>query len=403
MTVGETNGHAARAERLLAVGRGAEAVSAFDQALSLEPGHVGHLRGLVAALAQVGDGGRVASVCERLLALRPDCGPTRLAVARALARVGADEDALAHYREVSFLRPADLEARVELAERLIRRGDLPEAIDLLQRCLRDDPDLLAAHFHLGRAWAALGDAAAASLRFRHCLDLDPADALGAAPALAAVAGASPEALPDAFIRCLFDQYAARFDEELVIRLRYRGPEVVRAAVDAVLGEAVPGEDRRLRDVLDLGCGTGLAGEHLRPLAHRLAGVDLSPAMVAKARDRGLYDDLWVGEAVAALGAASAAWDLVVAADVLVYLGDLGPLFTAAAAALRPGGLLAATVEESDGPAFELMPTRRFRHHPDHLRQGAAAAGLAMAHLEPVVTRFERSEPVRGLVFVARLP
>lgn len=393
----EADRQAERAERLIAVGRLPDAIDAYRQATALAPDRVDYLRGLAHALALAGDAEPVAAACARLLELRPDCGPTRLTVARALHRIGDAAAALGHYREALFLRPNDLDVRVELGALLVERGDLPEAIDLLQHCLRDAPDLTVAHFHLGRAWAALGNVEAARPRFQRCLDLEPEDRIGAASALTAIAGPAAENLPSAFIRCLFDQYADRFDEQLLIRLRYRGPHIVRAAVDAVLGE-----DRRLRDVLDLGCGTGLAGDQFRALAHRLAGVDLSPAMVDKARDKGRYDELWVGDVVTALARADAAWDLVVAADVLVYLGDLAPLFTAAAAALRPGGLLAATVEESDGAEpFELMPTKRFRHHPDYLRRLAADSGFQIMLLEQVTPRFEKGEPVKGLVFVVQ--
>jgi predicted TPR repeat methyltransferase len=122
-------------------------------------------------------------------------------------------------------------------------------------------------------------------------------------------------------------------------------------------------------------------------------------MVEKARTRGVYDRLAVSEAVAALRQEMDAWDLIVAADVLVYLGDLGPVFTAAAAALRPGGLFAATAERFDGDGFVLGPARRYAHAERYIRDQAAAADLSVAVMEPRSPRREKGQPVPGLLFI----
>ncbi|MBF0563598.1 MAG: methyltransferase domain-containing protein, partial [Alphaproteobacteria bacterium] len=309
-------------------------------------------------------------------------------------RVGQGAAAVVHYRETQYLRPWDGEAQVEFGAVLVDTGALPEAIEILQRRLRDCPDDMSAIFHLGQARAALGETAAAAAQFRRCLELAPEDPLGAATRLAECEGADAADLPAAYLRCLFDQYAEHFDEALLVRLRYRGPWIVHEAVVRVQGETTG-------DILDLGCGTGLAGLLFPPLARHLAGVDLSPKMIDKARERGIYDRLEVAEAVAAMTAAPASWDVVVAADVLVYQGDLAPMFAAAALALRPGGILAATVEAGDTLDFELQATRRFRHHPDYVRRTALAAGLDLVLSETAVPRFERNEPVKALVFVVR--
>ncbi|MFN3076830.1 MAG: methyltransferase [Alphaproteobacteria bacterium] len=331
---------ALRGERLLAAGRVADAVQAWERAVFLAPDRVAHGCGLLEALAAAGDVDRVLRIGEELTARRPACGSTRLAYARALSRVGRPGEAIAHFRELRFLHHLEGEGLVEFGTALVDAGELPEAIEILQQRLRTEPDDVAANFHLGRAWQGLGEAEQARQRFRRCLELDPEDPLKAAVRLAEGAGQSVTELPDGYIRCLFDQYADRFDEALRVRLRYRGPEVVFQAVLRVIGE-----EREPWDILDLGCGTGLAGVLFRPLARFLAGVDLSPRMVAKAIERGSHDRAEVGEAVAVLLATPQSWDLILAVDVLVYMGELEPLFRAVGGALRPGGLFAATVAE----------------------------------------------------------
>src|SRR5690606_25849867 len=150
--------------------------------------------------------------------------------------------------------------------------------------------------------------------------------------LAALRGdPAPESAPAEYVAGLFDQYAEEFDAHLTGELGYQTPQRLREPFDGLAGGATG-----LR-VLDLGCGTGLSGLVFRDCAAHLAGVDLSPRMLDKARGRGIYDELHCADLVQALERPGPDWDLMLAADVFVYLGDLGAVLRAAARALRPGG------------------------------------------------------------------
>jgi predicted TPR repeat methyltransferase len=152
--------------------------------------------------------------------------------------------------------------------------------------------------------------------------------------------------------------------------------------------------------MDAGCGTGLAAPVLKPFAARLDGVDLSPAMVERAAERQLYDELVVGELVGTLAARAGHYDLVVAADVLVYLGDLEPVMRAARAALKPGGAFAFTVEKADGiESYVLGPKQRYAHAAEYVDGTAALAGFTVALMEDAVTRRDAGHDVPGLVVV----
>ncbi len=145
-------------------------------------------------------------------------------------------------------------------------------------------------------------------------------------------------------------------------------------------------------ILDLGCGTGLAGMVFKPLAARLTGIDLSPAMIEKARARGIYDRLCVGDIETAL---DGRYDLIMAADTLVYLGDLAPVFAAVAAHLSPNGFFLFTTEAKDDSGFALGPKRRWRHSEAYIRDTAHAAGLSVAGLVAASPRTEGHQPVPG--------
>ena len=207
----------------------------------------------------------------------------------------------------------------------------------------------------------------------------------------------PERSADAYVAALFDLYAPSFDDSLRGLLAYRAPERLLEAVQSALGP------RRELDVLDLGCGTGLAGPLLRPLARRLEGIDLSPRMIDKARERSVYDSLRTGEITAELGASSSRYHLIVAVDVLVYFGALEALFVQVARRLAPGGLFALTVEKSPEPGYRLQSSARYAHHLDYVRRCAHAAGLHPVVEREEALRRQAGQPVTGHVVVLAGP
>jgi predicted TPR repeat methyltransferase len=271
-------------------------------------------------------------------------------------------------------------------------GDHQAAADLFAQAVELAPAWAAGWFALGESREAAGDATGAAEAFARALELDPDDAHGVAPRLAVLRGETPSGLPAGYVRALFDDYAPRFDSHLTVELDYRAPALIVDALDRL----APG--RRFSLALDLGCGTGLMGAAVRDRTLRLEGVDLSPVMVAEAARRGVYDAVEAGDLVAWLRTRRGA-DLVLAADVLVYLGNLAPLFAAVAGALSQGGLFAFTVETHGDDGFVLGRSLRYAHCQSYLRERAADAELAVRLLEPAVTRRDAGEDVPGLLAV----
>jgi predicted TPR repeat methyltransferase len=321
---------------------------------------------------------------------------------RALARIhagtGHHAQAIDHFREALFLDPGDADTTVELADALIASADPLAAVEALQPLLRRAPELASGQLALGRAWLELGERQKAITALHRCLDAGPADPSAVQALIDCIEGDSTHTLSQAYVKALFDRYAERFDEDLTIRLKYQAPQVLRAIVDQLPG-IVPGG----MDVLDVGCGTGLAGVAFRSLAGRLHGSDLAPRMVEKARRRGIYDHLEIAELVEAITRTPDTWDLVVAADVLVYIGDLAPVMRAATLGLRPGGLFCATVEQCAGNGFALGSSRRYAHSAAYIRSVATEAGLDLIVLEEAVPRWEKGHPVPGFAFAVRWP
>jgi len=283
------------------------------------------------------------------------------------------------------------------------QGDFSGAADILAQTVELAPRFATAWFALGAIRDQLGDRDGAIAAFEQARDADPEDYHGARLQLARLgAGETTPAMTETYVRRLFDQYAARYDTALTERLHYRGPALLHDAVEAVTRAAA--RPMRFGSMLDLGCGTGLGGASFRPCVDWLVGVDLSPAMIAQASTKGLYDRLVTAELadfLADLAGDKGNYHLVLAADVFVYVNDLAPIIAGIARVLTPEGLFAFTVETHGGDGIKLLPTLRYAHGEEYVRAVLGNAGLVPAHLAKAAVRSEKGVPVNSLVVVAQ--
>jgi len=282
----------------------------------------------------------------------------------------------------------------------LKKGDPAAAADILEQVVETAPGFATAWFALAVIREQAGDRDGAVAAFLAASDADREDYHGARLYLARLgAMEGTPAMTATYVRRLFDQHAPDFEASLMRRLDYRGPAILLDALKAATGKPL-----EFGSVLDLGCGTGLAGVAIRPFCDRLVGMDLSSGMLEVARAKGVYDRLAVAELSEFLTTeAGAQHHLVLAADVFVYCGDLAPIAAAVVRVMAPGGWFAFTVESHDGSGIRLQPTLRHAHGAAHVRSAIEAAGLQLRHLEPVSTRKEKGEWVAGLVAVAMAP
>lgn len=285
--------------------------------------------------------------------------------------------------------------RFAYGKALAGEGDFAAAAEMFAQALDQAPNWPPAWFALAKSREKLGDLEGAAEAFRRALEADPSDAQRAAARLAVIGqGDSQIALPLTYVQRLFDGYAPRFDAHLTDALDYRGPALIVEALEA----AAPG--RRFASALDVGCGTGLMGKALRERVGRLAGVDLSPAMIARAGGRGCYDALAAADAASYLrNSAPGSFDCIVAADAFPYFGDLAPIFAACRHGLAAGGLFAFTAESGDGSGFRLMPALRFSHTSGYVLTVAKDAGFHPLIVRSAWARREAKAHAPGLVVV----
>ncbi|MBK8086247.1 MAG: methyltransferase [Devosia sp.] len=284
-----------------------------------------------------------------------------------------------------------VDRRGAYAEALSSEHAYAEAAEVMAQALELAPDWAAGWNSLGRHYEGSGSIDRAIAAWQRSAELDPAGRYGAALKLAAhgVGGARGMS---AYAETLFDDYAGRFEMSLVDRLGYRVPE---ALADMIVATGRPAGARPV----DLGCGTGLMGVRLRPLVDRLEGVDLSQAMLAEARRKGIYDRLTRADLFDFLGGVQGV-DLAAAADVLNYTGPLPPVLAAVRPVLSPGGRFAFSLETHGGPEPEVLRTSlRFAHHTDAALGACREAGYAVLATRAATLRYDRGEPVAGLLVV----
>jgi predicted TPR repeat methyltransferase len=394
-----------RGNTLRRLGRLQEALDAYERALLLKAAYPEAWCHRAILLQDLGRYADAAASAERALAARPGYVDALLALGNACQALERQLDAVAAYDQaLALAERADVWCARGAA--LKKSGQLIAALASYDQALRLRPDYaLAAHYR-ANVLRALGRIEEARTAYHRALALG-FDTVEIRFALAALGeGEVPAAAPAAYVKELFDQYAGHFDRHLVEVLGYRTPMLLgellgRYGISASAASAQP----KLLDVLDLGCGTGLCAPILRPLARKLLGVDLSEKMLDKAREPGLYDDLACADLVEWLANRQEKWDLVLAADVFVYIGDLAPVFGRVRAALRAGGLFAFSVESSegvgDGDGYAITPSNRYAHAPAYVQATARAAGFELLEMSPAVLRREHDADVPGQLVLLR--
>lgn len=383
-----------------------EAATAYQRALELDPGFFAAAANLAQVLAKQPEHPRpeILAAHERALALAlaaklrtPDVANLHNARGNLLQADDRTDDAIEAYRHAVAVDPVFAEAHLNLGRALARNLRIEDAIEPLRRALELRPTDLSIYKQLALALRRLRRNDEATAVYQAWHQQDPADPIAAHMANVRGQEAPPERATDDYVQREFDDFAEQFDDVLVNKLGYQGPKLVQGAL-----ERAGLLSRRELDVLDAGCGTGLCAPLLRPLARTLVGVDLSAKMLEQARRRGGYDELIEAELTEMVESRPGAFDLIVAADVLTYFGQLERLVGAFRRALRPSGALAFTAEAGADEAlgWQLNDGGRYAHHDSYLRRVLEQAGFEVRELSSDRIRYELGTEVRGWIAAA---
>lgn len=423
-----------RASILLARGDAEGALELLDPAIEGEAGDpdLFALRGR--ARAEIGQLSLAVEDLSTAVMLRPEEPAFLDALGVHLQQLKMYDQAVMFH--ANAIKHADAAAQprlfVNLGRAMMGQGNNQAAVELFEAALAADPELSDATLNLSGALSALGRHACAAEVCRAALDRREttelwhnmgaalnrmpgrrADAVAAFEQalhidpgnhrsrhmLALLNGEAIEAIPADFVSRMFDDYASYYDKDVLDKLKYRVPGLIRRMLlDPRTGKF------GYRAILDLGCGTGLVAVMLRDLTGYLKGVDLSRNMLAQALAKGLYDQIEVADVAETLGSDERLYDAVVAGDVFGYVGRLDHVFGLIHAKLEPRGVLAFSVERGEddqGPA--MLPSGRFTHGEAYVRSALAEAGFQVVGTVREALRVQAGQPVDGLIVLAQKP
>jgi len=369
-----------------------EALGALDQALAREPGDRdawGH-RG--EALARLGRYEEALASCDKAIAIDAGFLPALQGRAMVLTRLRRYEEALIAFDQLAALLPWNGEIWQHRGQTLQKLGRHAEALLSYDKAL-------SLNRGLAEAWSLRGGILKDQRRFAEAVECfrealtHGGDAELNRYFLASLVGRdAPASAPQRYVQSLFDDYADTFDEHLVNVLRY---EAHRFLVDNLRGVG----PERFGAALDLGCGTGLCGPLVKPAVQRLDGVDLSPLMLDKARALGVYEQLVQGDLMEHLRGTPQTYDLVLSADVFIYVGDLEPVFAGVSRVMNRGGVFCFSVEQAgDEQTFQLTTHQRYAHSERYVRQLAERHGFETVKMLRHAIREDQREPTAGLYF-----
>jgi len=266
----------------------------------------------------------------------------------------------------------------------------------LQKVVDVNPNHGAAYSNLGTLHHMQGRMDAAINCYRRAVGLGH-HAAAANHLLASLTGVTTETAPQEYVIDVFDSYAERFDHNLVKELEYRVPTLLRQLLD----DHLPDPDYLFASGLDLGCGTGLAGEAFQDRARRITGVDLSPQMLGRAADKNIYHTLHQGDLLDFLDQDVAFYDLIIAADVFTYIGELEALFARLTRRLQPEAWLLFSTEHHDGDGFVLHQSGRYSHGVTYIHTLARTNGFKVVQHAQTALRKDKGEWVEGDLYLLK--
>ena len=373
-----------------------EAITSYKRALEHKPDYAEALYNLGNSLNECGELEEAIASYRETITIKPDYAEAHNNLGNVLKKIGKPNEAEFSYRKALAIRPDYAEAHSNLGTVLRELGRLNDAEESYKKALSIKPDFAETHSNLGHVLHALGKFNEAAESLRKAVGIEP-DLPGVQHRLNALLGITTDFAPRQYVEDIFNSYAKKFDNHLVNVLKYDAPIMLKKAL-LDLGLA----QRKYKNVIDLGCGTGLSGLEFRDIAETLIGIDLSEEMVRKAEQKNIYDQLYVDDIVGRLEILKTQFSLFISSDVFIYIGDLLPLFSCIKRHSTQNSLLVFSTEHTDDGDFILRNTARYAHSKDYILSIAKQQGFRLEFFTTCNLRYERDGWIIGGLFVLKV-
>jgi len=367
----------------------------FKALLRLNPEHAAALFHLASIWMKQGNYGIAAPYFHHILKHHPEHLESKINLAACCLKLGDLPGAEKYYSQALSISPEDSQLYFNLGVIQAQQGLFEKALEYYDRALSLAPDYFEAWNNAGVACLAMQHQQDALRYFNEAKKRQPDNQSIRYLVQMLSQKDAPGSSPPEYISSLFDSYAEHYEPHLQQVLHYAVPTVFQRVLDKYKSKMIKNQ----LDILDMGCGTGLCAPCVKAFSRKLTGVDLSGKMLEQAESKALYDELVLADYLSFLSDKEACYDLVLAGDVLVYSGDLSPLFATVKKALRPGGLFLFNVEISDKQDYYLASNGRFAHSRAYLEKLGKLYAFHILDYQAVILREQLGQPVKGHVYL----
>lgn len=379
------------ANSLIKLGQFEAALNILNDTLILFPKHFGALFQLGRLHMQQQSYQSASEFLTKAEKIEPDHFELQCNLGHCCLKTGDYQAAREHYRNALRFEPNNPELHYNLGVLAETQNHLDHAITHYQNAINLNPDYFAAHHNLGIVFIQKPHIANALSHLNTALALQPDNASLQYKIKSLEQDTSLEKAPSAYIKELFDGYADHYDQHLCEALDYNAPHLL-LKISRI---------KKVGSILDLGCGTGLCGPVFKPHCGHLSGVDLSTQMLVRAHQKECYDKLYEQDLIEYLEQTTRHYDLVIAADVLVYFGKLEQLFSLVHQRLHPSGTFLFNIEPSEQMPYRIAQSGRFNHYDGYIEQLAQETGFEIIEKQSMITRTQNNEPVHGIGYYLR--
>lgn len=370
-----------------------DAADSFEKALALDANFYDARFNLGKALLELGEIDAAKENFEAVLEVTPNKAHALSGIADVLLLKREYTKASEFYDEAIKFNAEFSPAHVGLGKIFLNLNDIDSAITQFKRALEINPNNIEALMFCGDALRKQDKLEAATAAYKDVLEIDPENAQAKFHLATVDDDTTLDKPENDYIRRLFDDYSETFDEDIA-KVNYDVPKKLAEVARQYIAPADNGQ----LNIIDIGCGTGLSGVEFKEFAHYLKGIDISAGMIKAAMKRGIYNDLEENEILAALVKHQDDTDVIVSADVFVYMGDLESVFLAVTSALKENGLFLFSVESHEGDEdFKLPVTARFTHSRKYIQELAKRRGLELLECNDTEIRTESGSSVTGLL------
>ena len=345
--------------------------------------------------ANLGQLDTAISCYEKALSIKPDYAEAHYNLGFSHHRLGQLDAAVRSYKKVVAIKPdyaKEHNNKILSVIYFFTIGQIPDAIDTLEALIKDNPNDALLFNMIGGCYASLGQPDMAVKNYEQALAIKP-DYSVPQHMFNALTGNTSKEPPKEYVKNLFDDYAERFDDSLIKQLGYKLPFLMK---ELILKLDPP--RNKFKKVIDLGCGTGLTGKELRDISNNLTGIDISSNMVAKTRELDVYDHLIVGDIVDILSSSKEKYDLFIALDVFIYIGELTKIFKTVRQCCNKNALFIFSIETQKGDDYSLLKSARYAHSDNYILK-IASDGFKLIESQELNLRKEKEGWIDGKIFI----